>query len=72
MKGYREANPIEDGDTNTAVNTMYEKMFDLLEKMIGENDIINGRPNWDNVGKGFTKLLEMVSPYYQERRLLLV
>ena len=72
IKQYREANPIEDGDTNTAVNDMSEKMFDFLEKMVGENNVMNGRPNWNDVGKGFTKLLNIVSPYYQERRLVLI
>ena len=72
IKGYREANPIEDGDTNTAVESMYEGMFDLLEAMVRENDITNGRPSWEDVGEGFTNLLGIVSPYYQQRRLLLI
>ena len=72
IKQYREANPIQDGDTNKVVNDTYEEMFDLVDKMVGENDLMNGRPNWDNVGTGFIKLAQKVAPFYQERRLVLI
>ena len=72
IKAYREGQPIEDGDTNAAVESAYESMFDLLDKMIRENDVSDGRPSWEEVGAGFNQMLESVAPFYQERRLLLI
>ena len=73
IKGYREENPIQNENVNTALKSMYEGLFDLLDTMVRENNVMNGRPNWDNVGKSFTNLLGIVSPYFhQQRRLLLI
>ena len=72
IKAYREETPIEDGETNTAVERAYESMFDLLDKMVRENDVSDGRPTWEEVGEGFSQMLETVAPFYQERRLLVI
>ena len=72
IKGYREANPLENLDQDKAVNSMYEGMFDLLDRMVRENDVMNGRPNWSDVGKGFTKLLGMVNSFNVGRRMLVI
>ena len=72
IKEYREANPFQDGNTNKAVNAMSEKMFDLLEKMVGENSVMSGRPNWNDVEKEFTTLAQKVAPYFKDRRLLVI
>ena len=72
IKGYREASPIENKDQNKAVNNASEGMFDLLDKMVRENDFMSGRPNWTEVASGMNDMLKLVAPYYQDRRLLLI
>ena len=72
IKEYRKANPLEDENANTAVNTAYEGMFNLLDTMVRENSVMNGRPNWVDVGKAFISLAQKVAPLFNVRRLLLI